>query len=250
MHFYATNKRLYIRCPRMEEEYAELFSDEVKNALQDALKDMKNPVDIYVFIDSKDDSCQYCNVTKKFVEFMSDLAPRDPAGNSLLNAHIIDRANEKDRDLFQEFSVERVPTVAFYKGYIRWTGAPLGEEIRALVETIVRLSQGESGLTQETIEAIKNKLNGQIKIETVVTPSCPYCPYAALMAHMAAFEACKAGKCNILSDVIEAYENQDIAEKYQVMSVPTMAINGSVEFIGVPYEENFVNSILEKQKIS
>jgi len=182
------------------------------------------------------------------MEFIASAAPKDSNGDSLLKIHVIDRSNEEDKKLFKEFKVERIPTVAFYKGYIRWTGAPLGEEIRALVETIVRLSQGESGLSTETIEAIRNKLNGEVKIETVVTPSCPYCPYAALMAHMVAFEACKAGKCNVLSDVIEAYENQDIAEKYQVMSVPTIAINGSVEFIGVPYEENFINSILEKQK--
>lgn len=232
----------------MEEEYAELFSDEVRSALQDALKDMKNNVDVYVFIDSADENCQYCAVTKKFMEFIASAAPKDSNGYSLLKIHVIDRSNEEDKRLFKEFKVDRIPTVAFYKGYIRWTGAPLGEEIRALVETIVRLSQGESGLSTETIEAIRNKLNGEVKIETVVTPSCPYCPYAALMAHMVAFEACKAGKCNVLSDVIEAYENQDIAEKYQVMSVPTIAINGSVEFIGVPYEENFINSILEKQK--
>ncbi|BDB97091.1 protein disulfide oxidoreductase [Saccharolobus caldissimus] len=232
----------------MEEEYAELFSDEVRSALQDALKDMKNNVDVYVFIDSADENCQYCAVTKKFMEFIASAAPKDSNGDSLLKIHVIDRSNEEDKRLFKEFKVDRIPTVAFYKGYIRWTGAPLGEEIRALVETIVRLSQGESGLSTETIEAIRNKLNGEVKIETVVTPSCPYCPYAALMAHMVAFEACKAGKCNVLSDVIEAYENQDIAEKYQVMSVPTIAINGSVEFIGVPYEENFINSILEKQK--
>ena len=230
----------------MEEEFAELFTDEVKQALQDALKDMKNPVDIYVFIDSKDPHCHYCEVTKRFIEFMKDSAPSDSNG-SLIKVHIFDRSNPEHLNEFKNFRVERVPTVAFINGNLRWTGAPLGEEIRALVETTVRLSLGESGLSQETVKAIKEKLNGYVKIETVVTPSCPYCPYAALMAHMVAYEACKAGKCNVISDVVEAYENQDIAEKYQVMSVPTVAINGSVEFIGVPYEENFINSILEKQ---
>jgi len=233
----------------MEEEFAELFTDEVKEALVDALKDMKNPVDVYVFVDSNDPHCHYCEVTKKFLLFMSDAAPKDSDGKSKLLIHVVDKADPNSSKIFKEFNVERVPTVAFIKGYLRWTGAPLGEEIRALVETIVRLSINESGLSPETINAIKDKLNGQVKIETVVTPSCPYCPYAALMAHMVAYEACKAGKCNVISDVVEAYENQDIAEKYQVMSVPTIAINESVEFIGVPYEEQFINTILEKQKL-
>jgi len=233
----------------MEEEFAELFTDEVKQALADALKDMKNPVDVYVFIDSNDSHCNYCEVTKKFLLFMSDAAPKDSDGKSKLVVHIVDRADSSSSKLFNEFNVQRIPTVTFMKGYLRWSGSPLGEEIRALVETAVRLSMGESGLSQETINAIKEKLNGQVKIETVVTPSCPYCPYAALMAHMVAYEACKAGKCNVISDVVEAYENQDIAEKYQVMSVPAVAINESVEFIGVPYEEQFINTILEKQKL-
>ncbi|MCI2415473.1 MAG: thioredoxin family protein [Candidatus Aramenus sp.] len=231
-----------------EEEYAELFTPEVESALQDALKDMKGPVDVYVFIDSSDRNCNYCEVTRKFLDFVSKAAPKDESGSSLLKVHVVDRAKESDKALFSEFNVSRVPTVAFYKGYIRWTGAPLGEEIRALVETIVRLSQGESGLSSETVNAIKEKLNGQVKVEVVVTPSCPYCPYAALLSHMVAYEACKAGKCNIISDVVEAYENQDIAEKYQVMSVPTLAVNESVEFIGVPNEENFIDTLVQKQK--
>ncbi len=231
------------------EEFADLFTDEIRSALEDALKDMVNPVDIYVFIDSKDKNCRYCAVTKKFIEFMSEASPKDKNGNGkLLKVHVLDKSNPNDTEMFKKFSVERVPTVAFIEGKIRWTGAPLGEEIRALVETIVRLSTGESGLSSETIEAIKNQIDGNVKIETIVTPSCPYCPYAALMANMVAYEACKAGKCNILSETVEAYENQDIADKYQVMSVPTIAINENVEFIGVPYEENFIQAIIEKQK--
>ncbi|BBG24538.1 protein disulfide oxidoreductase [Sulfuracidifex tepidarius] len=230
----------------MEQEYAELFNDDVKNALQDALKDMKNNVDVYVFIDSADENCQYCDLTVKFMNFVADSCPKDENGSSKLKVHVFDR--QKDKEAFTEYEVERVPTVALEKGKIRWTGAPLGEEIRALVETLVRISQGESGLSPETVEAIKSKINGKVKVETLVTPSCPYCPYAALIAHMVAYEACKQGKCNVVSDVVESYENQDIAEKYQVMSVPTVAVNESVEFIGVPTEENFVNSLEEKQK--
>ncbi|MBP1356946.1 MAG: thioredoxin family protein [Sulfolobus sp.] len=232
----------------MEEEFADLFTDEIRSALEDALKDMKQPVDIYVFIDTKDKNCRYCAVTKKFIEFMAEASPKNGNEGRLLKVHALDKANPRDLETFKKFNVERVPTVAFLEGQIRWTGAPLGEEIRALVETIVRFSSGESGLSPETIEAIKTQIDGIVKIETIVTPSCPYCPYAALMANMVAYEACKAGKCNILSETVEAYENQDIAEKYQVMSVPTIAINENVEFIGVPYEENFIQAIIEKQK--
>jgi len=224
-------------------EYEEFFTEEVRTALAEALRDMRDPVDVYVFIDSNDRTCRYCEVTKRFLKFMEETSPRGSEGR-LLRVHIVDRA--KDNKLFEEFKVTRVPTVALMNGKIRWTGSPLGEEVRALVETIIRISQKESGLSETTKSLIKNKLNGEVLIETIVTPSCPYCPYAALMANMIAYESCLANKCNVISDIIEAYENQDIAEKYGVMSVPTMAINGSVEFIGVPYEENLIQTILEK----
>ncbi|MEM4801939.1 protein disulfide oxidoreductase [Metallosphaera sp.] len=229
----------------MEEEYAELFTEEVKNALVDALRDMKGEVEAHVFIDSSNPNCQYCGVTEKFMEFVRQAPPKGQDGDYLLKVKVHDLA--KDKESFKKYEVSRVPTVAFLEGKIRWTGAPLGEEIRALVETIVRLSQGESGLSPETVNAIREKLNGKVKVEVMVTPSCPYCPYAALLAHMVAYEACKAEKCNVISDVVESYENPDIAEKYQVMSVPTVAVNESVEFIGVPQEENFLNTLLEKQ---
>jgi hypothetical protein len=35
----------------------------------------------------------------------------------------------------------------------------------------------------------------------------------------------------------------DIAEKYGVMSVPAIALNGVVSFVGVPYEEDFITYI-------
>jgi glutaredoxin-like protein len=231
------------------EEYEEFFSDEVKNALAEALRDMKNPVNIYVFTDSNDRGCRYCEITERFLKFVAENSPESSIdGKKLLKVQVIDR--NKDIQRFETFKVTRVPTVIVYDKNIRWTGAPLGEEVRALIETIIRISQGESGLSNSTKYLIRKKLNGNVLIETIVTPSCPYCPYAALMAHMIAYEACLVGKCNVMSDVVEAYENQDIAEKYGVMSVPTIAINGNVEFIGVPYEDTFIQTILEKQKES
>ncbi|MEM1712318.1 MAG: thioredoxin family protein, partial [Acidilobaceae archaeon] len=124
----------------------------------------------------------------------------------------------------------------------RWTGIPAGEEIRALVETIMRISENESGLEEETKNILRT-LKGKVHIETIVTPSCPYCPYAVLLAHMMAYEAYKQGNPIILSEAVEAYENPDVADKYGVMSVPAIAINGRLVFVGVPYEEDFIEYI-------
>ncbi len=60
---------------------------------------------------------------------------------------------------------------------------------------------------------------------------------------MFAYEAYKQGTKAVISDTVEAYENPDIADKYGVMSVPSIAINGRLVFIGVPYEEDFLNYV-------
>jgi len=65
---------------------------------------------------------------------------------------------------------------------------------------------------------------------------------------MFAYENWKSGRRTIVSEVIEAYENVDIAEKYGVMTVPTIAINGEVEFIGVPYDDDLLNRVMDKVK--
>ncbi|BCU68227.1 glutaredoxin [Sulfolobales archaeon HS-7] len=227
-----------------EEEYSELFNEEMKNALVEALKDMKEQVEVYVFTDSKNRECRYCDLTVKLMEYVKDSSPKIDQGY-LLRVKVVDKEDPASQEVFKKFNVERVPTVAFLDGYLRWTGAPIGEEIRALIETIIRLSQRDSGLSPETVETLKT-LDREAKIETIVTPSCPYCPYAALTAHMVAYEAYRNNKPLIHSEVVEAYENPDIADKYQVMSVPTVAVNGTPKFIGVPQEDALVTAVIGK----
>ncbi|MCD6323601.1 MAG: thioredoxin family protein [Desulfurococcales archaeon] len=214
------------------------FTEEEIQELREALSEMSEPVDIYTFID---DGCQYCENTVELINVIADASP-EKEGRKLLNHIVVSK--KQNPELFQKFNIERVPTVALMEGYIRYTGMPAGEEVRGLVETIIRLSQGDSGLSKTTVEKLA-ALKGNVHIEVIVTPTCPYCPYAALLANMMAFEAFRAGSKAVVADTVEAYENPDIADGYGVMSVPTIALNKKVEFIGLPYEAQFLEKIIE-----
>ncbi|MCE4624365.1 MAG: thioredoxin family protein [Desulfurococcales archaeon] len=213
-------------------------SEEFKEELRETLLDMVDPVTVDVFVGP---NCETCDDTIQLLKMFEDASPvRD--GKRLLTVRIFDKSIEKHRKYFEEQRVERVPTVTLIGGYIRYTGIPAGEEIKGLVETILRISEGDSGLEDETgiiLEGLKN----QVHIEVIVTPSCPYCPYAALLANMMAYEAYKRGNPKVIADTVEAYENPDIADRYGVTSVPTIALNGKVAFIGVPVEEDFIHYI-------
>ncbi len=217
------------------------FDEYERQALREALSDMKSVVTVKLFLSDK---CDFCSQTRRMLETIRDEAP-EVGVKKLLDLRIYEE--EIDTDEIKKYKVNRYPTILLLDGAIRYYGIPAGEEIRAFVETLIRISQGESGLSSETIEGIK-KIPGDVVIETIVTPSCPYCPYAVLMANMFALESYKAGLNNVVSIVVEAYENMDIAQNYAVSSVPAIAINGRVEFIGVPYEDQLLEVITRRAR--
>jgi glutaredoxin-like protein len=217
------------------------FDEYERQALREALTDMRNIVTVKLFLS---DRCDFCKQTKRMLETIRDESP-EINGRRLVDLKIYEE--EIDSDEIKRHRVNRYPTILLLEGAIKYYGIPAGEEIRAFVETLIRISQGESGLSSEAIEGIK-RIPGEAIIETIVTPSCPYCPYAVLMANMFAYESYKAGVRNIASIVVEAYENMDIAQKYAVSSVPAIAINGRIEFIGVPYEDQLLDVLMKRAR--
>jgi len=225
----------------VDEMFEVSFSPDDIESIAEALKEMKNPVTLYVFVEKDRKKCRYCDNTIKLVEALASASAR-VSSPPLLNYVVVERG--VNSDLFEKFGISRIPSIAMIEGYIKYTGMPAGEELRGLIETIIRLSTGDSGLSERSMKKI-SELKAPVYVEVIVTPTCPYCPYVALMANMIAYEAYKAGNKAVISDIVEAYENPDIADSYNIMSVPAVAINKQMAFVGLPYEEQFVDLIYE-----
>ena len=71
-----------------------------------------------------------------------------------------------------------------------------------------------------------------IKVEVFSSDSCPHCPGAVKVAEEA--------KADLEVVNINTEENRKRAIDYQIMAVPTIVIDGQVEFIGAPSKEEFV----------
>ena len=209
------------------------FSSEELKALSEALSDMHNEVVAYTFID---DDCLFCNEAVKLMNTISRASPQH--NNEKLLKHVVIHKSGH-RELFERLNIERVPTIILLNGAIRYIGVPAGEEIRGLVETIIRISTGETGLSRNVIRKLES-IDCNVKIRVIVTPLCPYCPYAVLLANMIALEDFKAGRRNITIEIVEAFENTDIADSYGITNVPAIIINDSLAYVGVPYEDEFV----------
>jgi thioredoxin reductase (NADPH) len=138
-------------------------------------------------------------------------------------------------------NVQRSPTVIIApdKYRLRYTGAPLGEEGRSLLVSILMASAGKSVLTAPAMEKIAS-LKEKRDIQVFVSPTCPYCPQQVLSAFSAAII-----KPDLISaEVVEIYENQDLAENLGSLSVPQTLMNGIFTGLGLQPEEFFVESLL------
>ncbi len=221
----------------VEPELAIELSAEDRKALREALEDMEEKVVVDLFLDDT----SYSREARKLAEILEQEAPVRN-GERLLEVRIYTRRDHPN--VFREYGVERTPTLCLLDCAIMYMGLPAGEELRGLVETIIRVSQRDSGLDRETIEMLK-RLPKPVKIEVIVTPQCPYCPYASLLANMLAFEMWRAGRRDFRAVTVEALENPDIADRYGVANVPAIVVNGVLVFVGVPYETDLVKRIID-----
>ncbi|MDO8746751.1 MAG: thioredoxin family protein [Thermodesulfovibrionales bacterium] len=75
--------------------------------------------------------------------------------------------------------------------------------------------------------------------------TCPYCPQQVIYAVSAAIER----KDPISAEVIEIYENRDLAEKYGAMSVPRTFVGETLESPGLQTEEYFAEFLIDGKPV-
>lgn len=232
--------------PYIAEMFKFNLTKEDIEALRQALIDIVKPIKVMLFVSRDPLRCFSCEDTVKLVKTIADNSPTigDSKAVELLVYDIFE-----SRDLAIKFNVSKVPTILLLNGSIRYLGMPAGEELRGFVETLIRISNGQHGLSDQVVEEIAS-LDGEATIDVVVTPPCPYCPYAALLANMFAYVSKVYGDGLVKSRIIEAYENPDIADRYAVTTVPTIAINGRVVFVGLPYEIQLLRAVKKLAKTS
>jgi glutaredoxin-like protein len=204
-----------------DHDLAELRSD---------FRELKNEVVLVNF--TQELECQYCQHTRMLLGEIAQLSPkiRQETYNYMTDA-----------DARKRFDIEMIPaTVVMAKKDvgIRFYGIPSGYEFSTLVDTIKMVSQGSSGLstaTRRAIAAVKHPLT----LRVFVTPTCPYCPAAVTLAHRMALES-----PFIRSEMIEAIEFPQLAQKYRVMGVPKTVVNEELSLEGAVPEKTLLDLVL------
>ena len=210
-----------------------LLNLEVRTQLKDIFsKELKEQVNLKLF--SQAIGCETCQVAE---ELLKELADVDPEKIKLeVYSPLI------DREISQKYGIDRVPTIVIEgdKDYgIRYIGLPAGLEFTTLVQGIVQVSKREPRLSAKTVEMLKG-IDLPMEIMVFVTTSCGYCPSAAITAMNFAM-----ANDNITALIVDASENMDLAERFQVVGVPKIVINrGLVEFVGAQPENSFLGYVI------
>ncbi|MBD3225150.1 MAG: glutaredoxin [Caldithrix sp.] len=202
-----------------------------KKYIQDLFSNLSNPVHIRFF--TQEIECQYCRETRQILEEVTELS-------DITDLHIYDFVT--DKDAVDRYNIDKIPATII-EGQtdfgIRYYGIPSGYEFSSLLEDIVDVSKGDSGLSAQTRQKLKQIEKPQ-HLQVFVTPTCPYCPKAVRLAHKFAME-----NPYIVADTVEATEFPHLAIKYNVRGVPRTMIGEDIPIEGAVDETVLTEHVME-----
>jgi alkyl hydroperoxide reductase subunit AhpF len=140
-----------------------LLTEEVAAELREAFTQLVNPVRLAVFSQALAEPVS--EEVRRLVEELAALDPRLAAES---------RNFVLDQERAAELGIERIPAIAVLgadKDYgVRLYGLPTGYEFGSLVEAILDVSRGTSGLSEETRAALA-ALERDLRLRVFSTPT-------------------------------------------------------------------------------
>ena len=139
-----------------------LIGEEVATEIRQRLNAMTAPVKIVHF--TQELNLEYGRETRQALEELAALSDK-------LTLEVYDFLLDKEK--VAEYGVDKVPATAIRNGKdygIRFYGMPAGYEFATLLDAILDVSKGESGLEAETREKL-GRISHPIHLEVFVTPT-------------------------------------------------------------------------------
>jgi NADH-dependent peroxiredoxin subunit F len=213
---------------------SEFFDDKTKKELKTLLGKLQEPVTIIYFTQPM--ACPMCREQEKILKEFVAFSPK-------LKLEIHDFV--KDTDKVLQFRIDKIPATVVMgkKDYgIRLYGVTAGYEFTSLLEAVMMISTGKSGLRPE-LEQLIRAIDTPVHLQVMVTLTCPYCPQAVHVGQQMAFV-----NDTIRCDMVESSEFPQVAQYYQVQGVPKTIINEINSFEGALPAESFYLEVLKAVK--
>jgi len=222
------------RQPTMEDQSG--MDAHLANQLRTLFAKMVNDIDIVLFTDPNGNN-PYCDAARQAIRMFRQLTDR-------IQVREFDLTHEKA----VEWEITESPTIVIQPDHynLRWIGAPVGEEGRIFLETILLIGTGESNLSEQS-KKVMAKVDDPRRVKIFVSPSCPYCPQEAINGVKAAVER----PDTVSLEIIDIQCKPVIADQYNAHSVPQAFANDLLIGQGAQSEEVFCASLagLEPQTV-
>ncbi|NNL76655.1 MAG: FAD-dependent oxidoreductase [Desulfobacterales bacterium] len=209
---------------------SDLASEAYLQQLKATFEELPNDITLYLFT-GKGHEDVFTHANRQVIRAFRELS-----------AKITLREYDLDHELAKKWNVTRSPTLLISpeKFAIRWLGAPMGEEARTLLETLILVGLGKSQLSDQSVNVIK-KIDSARNIKVFVSPTCPYCPQQAVNAVKTAVEMPEL----VSLEIIDIQCQPELANQYAAQSVPQAFANDILIGQGAQPEEVFVLSLLK-----
>lgn len=144
-----------------------LLNDTISAQVKEVFQGLAQPVAVLFF--GQQDNCEYCDDARQLLEEVCALSP-------LLRLDVFDR--EKDVALASQYHVDKTP-VTILAGRdgegitdygVHFAGIPAGSEFTSLINSLVMVSNRNSGLEQATRDFLKT-LTSPVELQVFVTPT-------------------------------------------------------------------------------
>ena len=127
---------------------------------------LEEPVKLIMF--TQEFECQYCSETRMISEEVAELSDK-------ISLEVYDLV--KDKEVAEHYNIDKIPAVVIMKGGdnpkdygIRFFGIPSGYEFSTVIEDIMMVSTGDSGLSDDTKSYLAN-LKEPLHLQVFVTPT-------------------------------------------------------------------------------
>ena len=215
-----------------------LLNAEVKSQLQQVFEHMKDPVTLALFTRKGD--CPTCEETTSYLNELAETTE---------SIRVVSYDMEEDAALAQEYNVQMVPSIVLldkenHHHGIKFNGIPAGHEVNSLVHGILEVSGAGLPLSEDVANRL-SRLEKPVNIKVFVTLGCPHCPGAVEKAHKLALSSPWVD-----AEMVEAETFHELANQFNVSSVPKIVINDSIEFVGNQELEVFVDEIEKGQAVN
>jgi thioredoxin reductase (NADPH) len=220
----------------MQQQVQDPASQEFMRQLRRTFSQLPHDIPIYMFINRGEDNV-FAQTNRQIVRAFRELTDK-----------ITFREHYTDHELAKKWNVQHSPTlvIAPERVNIRWLGAPLGEEGKTFLETLLFVGMGKSHVSDQSAKVLE-KLDAPRNVKVFVSATCPYCPQEAVNAVKAAIE-----KPDLVSvEIVDIQCQPDLAEQYAAHSVPQAYANDVLIGQGAQTEEVFMLSLqkLEPQTV-